>query len=436
MGAERVPPSWPAVQFLESRDLGLFNIMIGSAKHLAIPAASVIACVSLGFVLGEIFLRSVDYSFPSFYMYDLHVGARHRPDARGWFRKEAEVLVAINSQGIRVPVDRPNSVIPFEKPTDVLRFSVFGDSFTEGLQVAARERFTHVMEEELNQCDARPRPRIEVINFGVSGMGQAREMAMYESFGRRFNPDVVLVVIAENDFGNNLRELTPDPFSPHWTLDENGAFAWDLRFQSDPAFLRKLRWSSLRQEITSYSRVLQLLTEVYVKQVLEAGATQPWKDTSQNREHAAPPLVVAPPSSAILKRAWKLFAAGMRVWSESVRAEGRAFMVTSVPMHHVMRKEAWESYAASFGARGGDLVPDHVDNMISDLARDAGFLYFSVIGPMREQGFANNVDFYYHAYSKINWGHLNAVGHRYFGKELARKICRYWQIRRESGRTQ
>ena len=159
-------------------------------------------------------------------------------------------LVPINGQGLRVPVDRPNLVIPLEKPTDVLRFSVFGDSFTEGLQVTARERFTHVMEEELNRCDAPPKPRIEVINFGVSGMGQAREMAMYENYGRHFNPDVVLVAIAENDFGNNLRELTPDPFSPHWTLDETGAFAWDLRFQSDPAFLRKLRSSSLPQEIT------------------------------------------------------------------------------------------------------------------------------------------------------------------------------------------
>ncbi len=409
---------------------------IGSAKRLAFPAVGVIACVFLGFVLGELFLRFVGYSFPPLYMYDMHVGARHRPDARGWFRKEAEVLVAINGQGLRVPADRPNLVIPFEKPTDVLRFSVFGDSFTEGLQVAVRERFTHVLEEELNRCDARPRPRIEVINFGVSGMGQAREMALYESFGRQFNPDVVLVAVAENDFGNNLRELTPDPFSPHWTLDETGAFAWDRRFQSDPVFLRKLRWSNLRQEITSYSRVLQLLTEVYVKQVMEAGATQPWKDNSPNREHEPPPLVVAPPSSAIFEREWDLFAAGMRIWSRAVQAEGRAFMVTSIPMHHVMRKEAWESYTASFGARGADLVPDHVDSMISNLARDAGFLYFPVIGPMREQGFANDLDFYYHAYSGINWGHLNAVGHRFLGKELARQICGYWQILGESGRTQ
>ena len=209
---------------------------------------------------------------------------------------------------------------------------------------------------------------------------------------------------------------------------------WDRRFQSDPVFLRKLRWSNLRGEITSYSRVLQLLTEVYVKQVVEAGATQPWKDDSTNREH--PPLVVTPPSSAILERAWDLFAAGMRAWSRAVQAEGRAFMVTSIPMHHVMRKEAWERYTASFGARGADLVPDHVDSMISNLARDAGFLYFPVIGPMREQGFANDLDFYYHAYSGINWGHLNAVGHRFLGKELARQICGYWQILGESGRTQ
>ena len=138
--------------------------------------------IALGFLLGgviaEIALRLMGYSYPEFYSLDQARGYALRPNVEGWYRKEGEAYVRINSDGLR---DREHSIT---KPEDTVRIAVLGDSYPEALSVSVEDAFWSVMERKLHECSAFPGKKIEVINFGVSGYGTAQELlTLREKFG-------------------------------------------------------------------------------------------------------------------------------------------------------------------------------------------------------------------------------------------------------------
>src|SRR6185295_8291800 len=114
----------------------------------------------LGAAVAEIALRVAGYSFPEFYKVDEVRGVSLLPGAEGWYRKEGESYVRINSDGLR---DAEHVVA---KPEDTFRIAIMGDSYCEAFQVSAEEAFWSVMSADLKGCEAVKGKKIEVINFG------------------------------------------------------------------------------------------------------------------------------------------------------------------------------------------------------------------------------------------------------------------------------
>ena len=112
-------------------------------------ANSILALLSilLTFCLAEIFLQVTDFSYPSLYRLSEIVGIAHVPDAKGWYRKEGEQYIKINRDGLRGPVFAKT------KPPNTLRIAVLGDSMTEGSQVAVKNIFSSILENDLNKCN-------------------------------------------------------------------------------------------------------------------------------------------------------------------------------------------------------------------------------------------------------------------------------------------
>ncbi|MGD2112598.1 MAG: hypothetical protein PVI50_04365, partial [Gammaproteobacteria bacterium] len=81
------------------------------------------------------------------------------------------------------------------------RVLFIGDSFVEAAQVPIDNKF-HVVFEQLAR-EQIPALDIETLAFGYSGTGQANQLAFYEFFGAPLQPDVVVLVVAPNDFANN-----------------------------------------------------------------------------------------------------------------------------------------------------------------------------------------------------------------------------------------
>jgi len=170
-------------------------------------AAGALASV-LALLAGEVFVRfyNPQVLFPR-YVTDSPFGIRvNVPNARYWHTSpEMTAEFRINSMGIRS--DREYA---FEKPPGTLRIIGLGDSFTQGYEVNVEDTYLYRLEKMLKELGY----SVEVINFGVSGYGNAEELIMLKEFGFRFDPDVVILGYFQNDLDDNVR-------SDLYRLDEN-----------------------------------------------------------------------------------------------------------------------------------------------------------------------------------------------------------------------
>src|ERR1044071_5818088 len=152
---------------------------------LRVKLAVVASSLAVGLLIFEICLRAVGFTYPIFYEPDASRGYALRPGMQGWYRKEGEAFVRINSDGLR---DREHTK---EKPPETFRIAVVGDSYAEAFQVAQGAAFWSVMERRLQDCPSLGGRRVEVINFGVSGYGTAQELITLRERVWEYSPDVV-----------------------------------------------------------------------------------------------------------------------------------------------------------------------------------------------------------------------------------------------------
>ncbi|MFN0149085.1 MAG: alginate O-acetyltransferase AlgX-related protein [bacterium] len=105
------------------------------------------------------------------------------------------------------------------KPAGTVRLAVLGDSFVVGSGVAFESIFTSRLAAAIARRDSiaaaaasDDEPRIEVLNFGVSGTGPLHAARVWRRFASAYDPDVVLVcVYAGNDASDALREASETP---------------------------------------------------------------------------------------------------------------------------------------------------------------------------------------------------------------------------------
>lgn len=96
--------------------------------------------------------------------------------------------------------------MPGPKAAGTCRVLFVGDSFVEAAQVPIDAKVQVVIEKM-----ARARgglPPIEAAGVGFSGTGQASQLALYEKIGRKFEPDIVVLVVVGNDFTDNSAILS------------------------------------------------------------------------------------------------------------------------------------------------------------------------------------------------------------------------------------
>jgi hypothetical protein len=106
----------------------------------------------------------------------------------------------VNEDGM---LDRP---MPGPKAARACRILFVGDSFVEAAQVPIADKVQVTIEKM-----ARARgglPPIEAAGVGFSGTGQASQLALYEKIGRKFAPDIVVLVVVSNDFTDNSAILS------------------------------------------------------------------------------------------------------------------------------------------------------------------------------------------------------------------------------------
>lgn len=417
------------------------------AKNWAVKFVLVAASVAVGLLIAEIGLRAVGYTYPVFYTTDAARGYALRPGMAGWYRKEGEAYVRINSEGLR---DREHAKT---KPSDTLRIAVLGDSYAEALQVPLENAFWMVLEERLGECVRRGGRRVEVINFGVSGYGTAQELITLRERVWDYSPDIVLLAVTtNNDITDNSRALKRTDEIPYFVLRDN-QLVLDDSFRETKAFRlrssainRVGRWTrdSLRflqaihqahGAIKTFiaSRRAATTTTTATTTTNAAPNNQPADSVNQATQGAATTTPAAPdgelgidnmiyrqPADAVWHDAWTLTERLLVQMRDEVESRGARFLVVTlsnaIQVHPETR--AREEFARRLGV--GDLL--YPELRIKALGARKGFDVLN-LAPSLQSYAAQHKVFLHGAGDQIGNGHWNAQGHALAGQIIAQKLC-------------
>lgn len=148
----------------------------------------------------------------SFWQYDSLLGWAHQPNQRGRFiGRDFSTEVCNNSRGLR------DDEYPLER-NEKKRMLVLGDSFGWGFGVELHQRFSEILESRHTDW--------EVINASVSGYSTAQEYLFLKERGRIYRPDVVLLLMYENDFSGNTESRSRGGYNKPCCRMEKGRLEW------------------------------------------------------------------------------------------------------------------------------------------------------------------------------------------------------------------
>src|SRR5882724_1876735 len=264
-------------------------------KSLGVTLVALLVALALC----EVILWAMKIDNPPFWRPDPQLGVRLRAGVEGWQTREGLAHVRINSKGFR---DEERAL---EKPGDVYRIAVLGDSSVESLQVDLKDTFLSLLGQKLSECRYRPGKRIEVINFGVSGFGTAQEYVMLETEAGAYRPDLVLLAFSYNtDMRNNSRALEIDRMRPFFTLDAAGRLVLDGSFSETAEFKRRTApWRSFAWNIVGHSRLLRLLE--FLRVSMEARVANEG-GAAAGLESGVDDAFLAPPKNQAWRDAWTI----------------------------------------------------------------------------------------------------------------------------------
>lgn len=247
-----------------------------------------------------------------FRQYDPVIGEALIPNksvvhARGCFRG----LVVTNQWGER---DRERTI---EKPAGTLRIALIGDSVVEAAQVKPDEVLNIQMEKMLA---ASGRKNVEVMAFGVEGIGTTQELLLYNQKVRQFHPDIVLLLFVDNDVMNNSSTIQPRTYgvhtwyAPYYNLGPDGQLVLQ---PVQPKFL-----GAFGTFLENHSLAVYYLEHIWERADIGSGK---WEGI---------PLIwgtYGDPPDEEWSQAWLITEKVLKKMQDTVEADGAKFVVIKAP---------------------------------------------------------------------------------------------------------
>ena len=365
--------------------------------------------LGLGLVATEVALRVTGTSFPVFDTYDSERGVCLKPGKEGWYRKEGEAYLRINSLGYR---DIEHTL---EKPDGTFRIAFLGDSFTEARQVAIDDTYWKILERTLNGSREVEDPSIEVLSFGIGGYGTAQEILTFRKDARRFSPDLVLLAfMSGNDLANNSSAIQPwDNFRPFFELDD-GELVLDTSFR-DPS--PRLLWRRFLLTSIHHSRTLELVNQ----------GRRAWSVRQMQNQSPAPvseiglgPSIYREPDDGPLKAAWTLTEALLSELAREVDAIGAHFAVVTLsnPAQVEPDRAKRERHQEALG------VPHlfYPERRLAQWGERSSTRVFHVAPELQRRADEEQVFFHGFLNTALGTGHWNERGHRAVAEILFEKL--------------
>lgn len=237
--------------------------------------------------------------------------------------------------------------VTLEKPADVYRILILGDSMAQGWEVPMPRVYPTLLEQALNAAAGR---RIEVINLSKHGFGTDRQIFMYTVLGWQFNADlVILSMYTGNDISDNQYELETlkygvPPRRAFFTLDDAGVLRMHNTLIFDPA-------------IYPQSPAYQWLITMQQNQGDPAPPYVPPERPRVLRENPDQYLLEYPvdvgmylPDDAYWANGWAITERLVLELRDLVLAQGSAFAVVVLPDRPAVHPYDWQLWISNYSA--------------------------------------------------------------------------------------
>lgn len=304
-------------------------------------------------LLGEVALRVLPlgkFRSAPFRQYDPDLGVSLIPNmkvthSRGCFTGEVET----NRWGFR---DRDRIL---EKPQGVFRIALIGDSVVEGVHVNPEQVMNIQMEKLLQQQSQR---NVEVMDFGIEGIGTTQELILYQERIRQFHPDLVLLTFSDNDVMNNSSTLQPKSYgihtwySPYYNLDAKG----QLVFQP----VQRRSFNQLISLLERHSYLAYYVERVWFR-----------ADLPLYKWHGLPVYFGSysdDPLDPEWQQAWLVTEKVMARMRDTVEADGAKFAVIPWTNFSDIDPDWRQRLTKQFGSVPGEMVPAKLDERLQHLA--------------------------------------------------------------------
>lgn len=328
---------------------------------------------------------------------------------RYWMDGVYDNIIEYNSLGFR------GDAIPYEKPDDVYRIMILGDSFIEAREVAYEDTIYAQLNALLADARTPDGKRIEVMGVGATGWGTIQSYLYYHHEGYKFSPDLVVNVFVINDVVDNY----PSQFYPSRTIEfaiseEDIALIDTADINNDaPATVARRLLDALPDFVTNThtARLFQQAFDPPPQSVTLGG------DLTQL--HPQTYIFVRYPDIDGYEMAWQRTADAYRIWANDVQANGAELIVLAadISVGRISELSTYYGTQADGWVWDVDLPYDQLREILTPL----GVTFTTTRDYFAAQSDTVFDDFFY-----IEDGHWNPAGHRAAAEYLA-------QVLREQG---
>ncbi len=383
---------------VRSRANSKHNLRHRLKSKLCLAAASLL----LSLATLEAGLRIAGISCPSRLCWDHYRGFANVPNSVWTHNTEGESSVRINQFGFR------DENWPLEAEGDTFRVAVLGDSFVAAHEVAESDRFTELLEHELNL--ATDSAEIDVMNFGVRAYGTAQELMTYRHVVRDFDPDVVLLaVFTGNDIINNCRALQGAAKRPYFNL-HNGRLVLDETFRTDI----KVRSRRALQSLGEHSHAVQVIHRAAClltsKRAHHQGPLhERLFDAGLKKSCWVEHELYLEPTDSAWKHAWTVTERLIATLRDEVEQDGAQLRV--VVLSNPCQVHPDETYREALCEAAGIENLFYPDRRLRRLCRREEIDFLALAPEMQRQ--ADETGAWYHGFEncEVGIGHWNESGH-------------------------
>lgn len=345
-------------------------------------------------IMGEVALRVLPlgkFRSAPFRQYDSQLGVSLIPNmdvihSRGCFTGH----VVTNRWGFR---DRDRTL---EKPPGEFRIALVGDSVVEGVHVDPDQVMNIQMEKLLQKQGYK---NVEVLNFGIEGIGTTQELIMYQERIRQFHPDLVILTVSDNDIMNNSSTLQPKSYGihtwycPYYNLDENG----NLVFQP----VQKRPFNGLITFLERHSYLAYYIERIWFR-----------ADLPLYKWHGMPVYFGSysnDPLDPEWQSAWTVTEKVMAKMRSTVEADGVKFVMVPWSNFSDIQPDWRERLTKQFGPLPKELVPQKLDERLQGIANRENITMASLTPFMQAYRDEHHLQWPY--FSMTCDPHFSALGH-------------------------